>query len=64
MSEGDFGPAQTKPEFDECAALARGAGVPVREVIAAAAHAYADGKFARSYAKPRYPPLPVRPLEP
>jgi uncharacterized protein (TIGR00299 family) protein len=48
VSEGDFGPAQTKPEFDECAALARSAGVTVREVIAAATRAYADGKFARS----------------
>jgi uncharacterized protein (TIGR00299 family) protein len=36
VSEGPFGPPQTKPEFDECAAAARTHGVPVREVIAAA----------------------------
>ena len=36
VSEGDYGPPQRKPEFDVCASLARAAGVPVREVIAAA----------------------------
>ncbi|HET9932468.1 MAG TPA: nickel pincer cofactor biosynthesis protein LarC, partial [Polyangiaceae bacterium] len=36
VSEGDYGPPQRKPEFDVCANLARAAGVPVREVIAAA----------------------------
>jgi hypothetical protein len=39
VSEGPFGPPQIKPEFDECAAAARTHGVPVREVIAAAAAA-------------------------
>jgi uncharacterized protein (TIGR00299 family) protein len=41
VAEGPFGPAQVKPEFDACAAAARVAGVPVREVIAAALAAYA-----------------------
>jgi uncharacterized protein (DUF111 family) len=36
ISEGPFGPAQMKPEFDACAEAARRAGVPVREVIAEA----------------------------
>ncbi|MGC4092115.1 MAG: nickel pincer cofactor biosynthesis protein LarC [Polyangiaceae bacterium] len=36
LSEGDFGPALAKPEFDVCARLAKQAGVPVREAIAAA----------------------------
>jgi uncharacterized protein (TIGR00299 family) protein len=40
VSEGPFGPPQMKPEFDDCAALARAAGVPVREVIAAAIAAF------------------------
>jgi uncharacterized protein (TIGR00299 family) protein len=33
ISEGPFGPAQAKPEFDVCQAAARAHGVPVREVI-------------------------------
>lgn len=36
VSEGPFGPPQSKPEFDACATAARAHGVPVREVIAAA----------------------------
>jgi uncharacterized protein (DUF111 family) len=40
IAEGPFGPAQIKPEFDACASAARAAGVPVREVIAAALAAY------------------------
>jgi len=40
VSEGDFGPPQIKPEFDECARLAQAAGVPVREVTRAALLAY------------------------
>jgi pyridinium-3,5-bisthiocarboxylic acid mononucleotide nickel chelatase len=40
VSEGDFGPEQAKPEFDVCAAAAERAGVPVREVIAAAVAAW------------------------
>jgi uncharacterized protein (TIGR00299 family) protein len=40
VSEGAYGPALAKPEFDACAALARSANVPVREVIAAALAAY------------------------
>jgi hypothetical protein len=39
ISEGPFGPAQIKPEFDDCAAAARTHGVPVREVVAAASAA-------------------------
>lgn len=40
VSEGDFGPPQIKPEFDDCARLAQAAGVPVREVMRAALGAY------------------------
>jgi hypothetical protein len=36
VSEGPFGPAQVKPEFDACVAAAAAHGVPVREVVAAA----------------------------
>ena len=36
VSEGPFGPAQVKPEFDACATAARRQGVPVRVVIEAA----------------------------
>jgi uncharacterized protein (TIGR00299 family) protein len=36
VSEGPYGPAQVKPEFDDCARLAKESGVPVREVVAAA----------------------------
>lgn len=42
VSEGGYGPPQRKPEFDECARLAVVAGVPVREVIAAALAALSD----------------------
>ncbi|MEI9951124.1 MAG: nickel pincer cofactor biosynthesis protein LarC [Pseudomonadota bacterium] len=41
VSEGPYGPARLKPEFDACAAAARAAGVPVGIVIAAALAAYA-----------------------
>jgi hypothetical protein len=34
VSEGPYGAAQLKPEFDACARAAAAAGVPVREVIA------------------------------
>jgi uncharacterized protein (DUF111 family) len=47
ISEGDFGAPRVKPEFDECAALARSAGVPVRDVIDAALAAYEHHGFAR-----------------
>ncbi len=40
VSEGPFGPAQVKPEFDACAKAAAAHGVPVREVIAAALNAF------------------------
>ena len=40
VSEGPFGPPQTKPEFDDCASAAKTHGVPVREVIAAALAAF------------------------
>jgi pyridinium-3,5-bisthiocarboxylic acid mononucleotide nickel chelatase len=40
VSEGPYGPAQVKPEYDDCAALAKTSGVPLREVIAAALKAY------------------------
>jgi uncharacterized protein (TIGR00299 family) protein len=43
VSEGPFGPAQIKPELDDCAALARSAGVPLREVVRAAIVAAARG---------------------
>lgn len=39
VSEGPFGPPQIKPEFDACARAAQAAGVPVREVLAAALRA-------------------------
>ncbi|MEI9939672.1 MAG: nickel pincer cofactor biosynthesis protein LarC [Pseudomonadota bacterium] len=41
VSEGPYGPARVKPEFDACAAAAQAAGVPVASVIAAALAAYA-----------------------
>jgi uncharacterized protein (DUF111 family) len=41
VSEGPYGPARLKPEFDACAAAAEAAGVPVASVIAAALAAYA-----------------------
>jgi len=41
ISEGPFGPARIKPEFDACAQAARAAGVPVGVVLAAALAAYA-----------------------
>lgn len=44
VSEGDYGPPQQKPEFDACARLALAAGVPVREVIAAALAALESGR--------------------
>lgn len=40
ISEGAYGPPQVKPEFDVCVERAHAAGVPVREVIAAALAAY------------------------
>jgi uncharacterized protein (DUF111 family) len=40
VSEGPYGPARVKPEFDACAAAAEAAGVPVASVIAAALAAY------------------------
>jgi len=36
VAEGPYGPAQYKPEFDVCVALAEKQQVPVREVIAEA----------------------------
>jgi hypothetical protein len=36
ISEGPFGPPQIKPEFEDCVALARTHGVPLRQVLAAA----------------------------
>ncbi len=36
IAEGPFGPAQRKPEFDDCAAAASAHGVPVRLVLEAA----------------------------
>ncbi len=41
ISEGPYGPARVKPEFDACVDAARAAGVSVGEVIAAAQAAYA-----------------------
>ncbi len=35
VSEGEYGPAQVKPEFADCQRLAEAHGVPVREVAAA-----------------------------
>lgn len=46
VSEGAFGPALAKPEFDACAAAARAADVPVRDVLAAALAAYARSNRA------------------
>ncbi len=40
VSGGPYGAPQVKPEFDACAAAAAAAGVPVREVIAAALRAF------------------------
>jgi uncharacterized protein (DUF111 family) len=40
VSEGPYGPARVKPEFDACAAAAQTAGVPIGSVIAAALAAY------------------------
>jgi uncharacterized protein (TIGR00299 family) protein len=40
ISEGPFGPARIKPEFDACAAAARAAGASVGAVITAALAAY------------------------
>jgi uncharacterized protein (TIGR00299 family) protein len=40
VSEGAFGPAQAKPEFDACAEAARRHGVPVRVVLLAALRAF------------------------
>ena len=42
VAEGPFGPPQLKPEFDACLAAARAHGVPVREVVRAAAAAAAQ----------------------
>jgi uncharacterized protein (DUF111 family) len=44
VSEGPFGPAQVKPEFDACARAAREHGVSVREVLAAALLAFSERK--------------------
>jgi len=41
VSEGPYGPARVKPEFDACVAAAKTAGVPVATVIAAALAAFA-----------------------
>jgi hypothetical protein len=46
VSEGPYGPPQIKPEFDACALAAHAAGVPVRQVIAEALRAFADGQDA------------------
>lgn len=40
VSEGAYGPALAKPEFDACVLAARAANVPVREVLSAALAAY------------------------
>jgi uncharacterized protein (TIGR00299 family) protein len=39
ISEGDYGSAQIKPEFDACARAADAFGVSVRDVLSAALHA-------------------------
>ena len=44
IAEGPFGPPQVKPEYDDCARLAREAGVPLRVVIQAAITAEASAK--------------------
>jgi uncharacterized protein (TIGR00299 family) protein len=44
VSEGPYGPAQAKPEFDRCAELARAQNVPVRVVIQAALSALDETK--------------------
>jgi len=41
ISEGPYGPAQVKPEFEDCAARAKEHGVPLREVARAALVKYA-----------------------
>lgn len=43
VSEGAFGPAQVKPEFDACVQAARAAKVPVRVVLDAALAAFRRG---------------------
>jgi pyridinium-3,5-bisthiocarboxylic acid mononucleotide nickel chelatase len=48
VSGGPWGPPQAKPEFDACARAAEMAGVPVRQVIAAAVRAYEDVQSGRS----------------
>lgn len=40
VGHGGTGPAQVKPEFDDCARAAQACGVPLRAVIAAALAAY------------------------
>ena len=40
VSEGAYGPAIAKPEFDACVAAARNANASVREVLEAAVSAY------------------------
>jgi uncharacterized protein (DUF111 family) len=47
ISEGPFGSPQVKPEFDDCAGLARTHGVAVRDVIAAALVAAGRGSAER-----------------
>jgi pyridinium-3,5-bisthiocarboxylic acid mononucleotide nickel chelatase len=44
VSGGPWGPPQVKPEFDACARAAENAGVPVRQVIAAALRAYDESR--------------------
>jgi uncharacterized protein (DUF111 family) len=46
VAEGPFGPAQVKPEFDDCVAAAREHGVPVREVLRAATAAAGEPSAA------------------
>ena len=43
VSEGPFGPAQVKPEFDACVQAAKLANVPVRVVLEAALTAFRRG---------------------